>query len=257
MEHCLSPAAPPDKTASGAISPGPLRAHNSPCRLPDNLPRSRVTLLDCLCCCSTQDTNMRSSARHPALPYANAFDALKKCITARQGSPSRGRVHTFGGGRQKQIQQEPKGSRFWVTQCGAPTLSGQPRFSKSHALITLPSVKNYTKRRASRLSSDDIHSADQAQGGGGGGWKRRSDARRPPPFVTPHTRLWGFFLYPAICTAEKLPRRRQLHYYDEFMQKSAVFSQSVRARVGGCGGGGGGGDTAIESFHFGTFVSSQ
>lgn len=48
MEHCLSPAAPPDKTASGAISPGPLRGHNSLSRLPDNFQRSRVTLLDCL-----------------------------------------------------------------------------------------------------------------------------------------------------------------------------------------------------------------
>lgn len=49
--------------------------------------------------------------------------------------------YMFCGDHQKKIQQAPEGSRFPVTHCGAPTLSGQPRFSKSHALITPPSVK--------------------------------------------------------------------------------------------------------------------
>lgn len=64
----------------------------------------------------------------------------------------------------------------------------------------------------------------------------------------------GGFLYRAICIAEKLSQGRQLHYYDEFMQKSAVFSQSVREGVEGREGGR---ETVIKSFHFGTFVSSQ
>lgn len=65
--------------------------------------------------------------------------------------------------------------------------------------------------------------------------------------------LWGF-LYQAICIAEKLSQGRHLHYCDEFMQKSAVFSQSVREGVEGREGGR---ETVIKSFHFGTFVSSQ
>lgn len=52
MEHCLGPAAPPDKTAGGAISPRPLRAHNSLCRLSDNLLSSWV-----------RDTGRLTSAR--------------------------------------------------------------------------------------------------------------------------------------------------------------------------------------------------
>lgn len=47
----------------------------------------------------------------------------------------------FSSDHQEKIQQAPEGSRSPVTHCGAPTISGQPRFSKSHALITLPSVK--------------------------------------------------------------------------------------------------------------------
>lgn len=62
------------------------------------------------------------------------------------------------------------------------------------------------------------------------------------------------FLYRAICIAEKLSLAPHLHHYDEFMQKSAAFSQSVRARVEGREGGR---ETVIKSFYFGTFVSSQ
>lgn len=47
----------------------------------------------------------------------------------------------FSCDHQEKIQQAPEGSRIPVTHCGAPALCGQPRFSKSHALITLPSVK--------------------------------------------------------------------------------------------------------------------
>lgn len=72
----------------------------------------------------------------------------------------------FSSDHQRKNQQEPEGRRFGVARCTL-MLSGQPRFSKSHALITCPSVKKKKMhpRRASCLSSDDIHSADQAEGG--------------------------------------------------------------------------------------------
>lgn len=156
----------------------------------------------------------------------------------------------FSSDHQKKLQLEREGSRFWASHCGALMLSGQPRFTKSHALITCPSVEIALKEGvASKLRR---HTFSRS----GRGWGEPS----PPPFVTLHMRLWGF-LYRAICIAEKLSQvsqGRQLHYYDEFMQKSAVFSQSVHEGVEGRKRGREGGrETVIKSFHFGTFVSSQ
>lgn len=68
------------------------------------------------------------------------------------------------------------------------------------------------------------------------------------------THRYEAFLYRAICIAEKLPQERHLHYYDEFMQKSAAFSQNVCTQVEEREGGW---ETVIKSFHLGTFVSSQ
>lgn len=223
MEHCLSPAAPPDKTASGAISPGPLRGHNSLSRLPDNFQRSRVTLLDCL----LQEVNFLLSYRTKITILSQTASTqtckyiqhVYKCNRHNTALFS-GDKYMFSGDHQKKLQPEPEGSRFWASHCGALMLSGQPRFPKSHALITCPSVEIALKEGV--VSKLRWHTFSRP----GRGWGEPS----PPPFVTLHMRLQGF-LYRAICIAEKLSHGRQLHYYDEFMQKSAVFSQSVHEGV--------------------------
>lgn len=155
-----------------------------------------------------------------------------------------GDKYMFSGDHQEKIHQAPEGSRFPVSHCRAPMLSGQPRFGKSHALITLPSVKIAPKEGV--VSELGWHKFSR-WGRGWGRARASSEAR-------PRTRCYEAFLYRAICIAEKLSQARHLHYYDEFMQKSAAISRNVRARVEGREGGR---ETVIKSSHFGTFVSSQ
>lgn len=135
-----------------------------------------------------------------------------------------------------------KAAEFQLLTCGAPTISGQPRFSKSHALITLPSVKNCAEG-GRRVWARMTHIQPMRSRVGEGHSEQQGQA--------PHTPLPGFFFSnePSVS----LKNYHKAGTYTVTMNLCKILRMCMHE----WGAGEGGRDRVIKSSHFGTFVSSQ